>query len=848
MTAIFALNRVLIRRFLVLGTLLLILSYSHLSGQYYGMQFASHENPLDQRSGLDLSPDGPYSIKENLDLQFYLRFDPGHESYYGYIFRMVLGDQRIDFTHVIIPENPNNFELIIDKETSKIAFQIPLEVLMEDWTKFRFSFDFKNEKVSCYINDSMLVDDLKGFDEKNGFRLMFGEHSYGIFNSKDVPPMILRDVEMLSNGKDQYRWPLNETEGSIAHSEPGGNDGVATNPVWLLKRHNTWENLLNRVVPGGVRFAFDPENENLFFLSQDSVFIFDLVNKDIRSISHTEPSSVETTNSLIFNPAEAGLTKYSLDNNFVSTFNPETGSWTAYDPGPEVETEFWHHNQEISPDGSLITFGGYGHYEYRNAVLKWNDELKRFDSIKFNGDFFPRYLAGAGYNPSDSLYYIIGGFGSESGRQNLGPGYYYELLSFSPADNTFSRVHEFSNTQAGFCFANSLVFDDDNNLYALYFPNDDGNNKLQLIKVSLDSPEIIELGDPIEYSFLDIKSHADLFYCRANNSLLAVSSYTDENQTNISVHTIAFPPQKFSLPEVESKKSKLLLILFIAAGSMLLLSAPVVYRNRKRKKASPEKVAEFSRENSTPKRKENSIILFGGFQVFDRKGNDITGQFTPLPKKLFLFILLHSLRNNKGVSSAVLYETFWFDKSVESARNNRAVNIVKLKSLLDNLDSASISKDTGYWKFDFDPSLIRIDYYEYLQIIGQASEPTRKDIVALLSTIENKTFLNNTQADWLDPFKSEISNEVIDLFIRYISTSKDDPEFLLHLTNCIFLFDAVSEEALKVQCRLLIKQGKHSLAKSSYSKFIREYRQLYDEDYNLSFSQVIDDRHHPDSP
>ena len=57
------------------------------------------------------------------------------------------------------------------------------------------------------------------------------------------------------------------------------------------------------------------------------------------------------------------------------------------------------------------------------------------------------------------------------------------------------------------------------------------------------------------------------------------------------------------------------------------------------------------------------------------------------------------------------------------------------------------------------------------------------------------------------------------LFFRYIGKSDDDPEFLLHLTNCIFLFDAVSEEALKIQCRLLIKQGKHSLAKNAYSKF-----------------------------
>jgi len=239
--------------------------------------------------------------------------------------------------------------------------------------------------------------------------------------------------------------------------------------------------------------------------------------------------------------------------------------------------------------------------------------------------------------------------------------------------------------------------------------------------------------------------------------------------------------------------------------------------------------------------KENSIILFGGLQVIDQKGKDITGQFTPLPKKLFLFTLLHSLRNDKGVSSNVLYETFWFDKSVESARNNRAVNIVKLKSLLENLETASISKETGYWKFDFDPSRIRIDYFEYLQIVRRTTELTREHIVDLLWIIENSPFLNNTNADWLDPFKSEVSNEIIDTFIRYIGTSDDDPEFLLHLTNCIFLFDAVSEEALKVQCRLLIKQGKHSLAKKAYSEFIKEYRQLYDEDYAMNFKQILEE-------
>jgi len=112
----------------------------------------------------------------------------------------------------------------------------------------------------------------------------------------------------------------------------------------------------------------------------------------------------------------------------------------------------------------------------------------------------------------------------------------------------------------------------------------------------------------------------------------------------------------------------------------------------------------------------------------------------------------------------------------------------------------------------------------------------------LLSIIENNPFLKNTHAEWLDPFKSEISNDIIDTLLGYIESSNDSAEFLLNLTNCIFQCDPVSEEALKVRCRLLIKQGKHSLAKETYSRFVKEYKLLYDDTYELGFKQVIEEK------
>ena len=109
---------------------LLLCTGTSVSAQYYGMKFHAHEYDLDQRSGLNLTPDRAFEIKDKLELQFYLRLEPNQSSYYGHVFRMIFGEQNIDLMHGFFTDNPNNFSLIFGDYTSeKIAFQIPLEEL-----------------------------------------------------------------------------------------------------------------------------------------------------------------------------------------------------------------------------------------------------------------------------------------------------------------------------------------------------------------------------------------------------------------------------------------------------------------------------------------------------------------------------------------------------------------------------------------------------------------------------------------------------------------------------------------------------------------------------------------------
>jgi len=241
-------------------------------------------------------------------------------------------------------------------------------------------------------------------------------------------------------------------------------------------------------------------------------------------------------------------------------------------------------------------------------------------------------------------------------------------------------------------------------------------------------------------------------------------------------------------------------------------------------------------------RNSNAIFLFGDLQLFTPDGNEITKYFTPLLKELFLVILLYSVKWDRGVSSEKLNEILWFDKSEKSARNNRAVNIAKLKSLLDKMGHCHFSKDTGYWKIEIDYQAIMVDYHNYLNIVSNKNKLNKQKIIQLTHITQRGNFLSNIEYEWLDTFKSEVSNEIIDCYIQFAGSVPlaDDPEFLIKLANDIFYFDPVNEEAMILKCKALFHIGKHLLAKNTFEIFNKEYKAIYGEAFERDFHSILE--------
>jgi DNA-binding SARP family transcriptional activator len=238
--------------------------------------------------------------------------------------------------------------------------------------------------------------------------------------------------------------------------------------------------------------------------------------------------------------------------------------------------------------------------------------------------------------------------------------------------------------------------------------------------------------------------------------------------------------------------------------------------------------------------RKNSIYFFGGFQVIDRTGADITSKFTPLLKQLFLIINLHSIKNEKGISPARIIELLWFNKSDRNAKNNLSVNIAKLKNVLENLDKCELTHETGYWKIHQGKE-IHNEYCDVESIVNSKKNINAEMIKRLIELTNKGSFLVNLDMEWLDVFKARISDRITDVLLSFAKSLDviENAEQIIDVADCLFNFDVVNEEIMILKCKAQYGQGKHSLAKNTYEIFCSEYRTLYGEDYLRSFNTII---------
>ena len=876
--------------------LLLILSTVGRAQSYlsYGLAFNGHEAVAEKRTSFEIGSARPICLSGVVRLEFDLNFVSYNHIYFGYILRIVNENQNID---LIYDQRASLFRVISGQKFFNISFAADAYRLYNDWNKLAITLDLNKQQISLSLNDRQAGSTAFTF-KGNCFRFLYGANDDERFHTRDIPPMRIKDIRIFNNERLHNHWPLEEVSGTLCYDISTREPARVKNGVWLKPGHQYWKMIGAFQLNGNAVAGFNNRSEQLLIAGIDSVITYDL-----RQIQHPRTArSAKQENILIgcqaiYDTLTNRFYNFYIDHRKLAAYDPSLSQWDKTFPDT-ILTEYWHANKFISPlDTSLYIIGGYGQLKYKNQVQRYQLRNGRWDSLSAGGNFFPpRYLAGLGLNVTGDTAFIVGGYGSMTGDQMLDPGGYYDLFAFDIRSKTFSKRFNLDSVYGRFTFANSLVIDAQRRqYYGLVFPKDSFNSKLQLIQGSLDKPVYKLTGTPIPYSFYDVQSFADLYYAPGAGKLVAVTLlYADQElhqrETSVKVYTIDFPPLNADIEAAAALPQKGVLYKGLIFIILFLLSALLflwLYGRKRRKHPtvampsdntsdmtpmlSPERDSDADPGTGIPEEPltanedtdlipavdivspeeplvvpiqatvpaRSSIRLFGPFQAFSEDGVELTGLFTPLMKELLLLILIYTVRTGQGITSDELTEILWNGKSAKDAKNNRSVNLAKLKSILEKIGNCMVNKKSVYWQFQYNEAQFYLDYEQFVTLIKIHTVTDRSSITSLLKVVESGAFLAKTEYDWLDDIKAEVSNAVIDRSLAYLKQESEDPEFVIRVTNAVFFFDRLNEEALEFKCKSLVQLRRYSLANNTYEKFVRDYRDIYGEEFYKSFNDVI---------
>ena len=821
----------------------LIASLTAAAGDYeYGLRINTYPYASEQHTSLLL--EGGKLIQANnktVKLSFQVRNRT--DNLFGTLFRIITDTgANIDLMYSIARDD-THYPILVTGET---VTRIDAELTEGEWFDVSISLNPKTGDVELDFGGIVTALKDAGTKGANGFRIAFGKCPLSGYTLDDVASIDIRDIIITRNGKKIRHWPLSLHDGQDCYDILHNSVARGSNTVWSIDQYITWKPVTTFEFANYPSIAFNPDGE--FFLTVDGkdmkvLNVTDNSVKEIKDIGGDYP--VNSPNQLVYDDRRERLIAYNLDEGTGAYLDFESGKWVG-GRTPTVDHDFWNNSSCYdSESGRVCSFGGYGHYHYNNSLVvldpfdESNNYSRTIESIS------PRY--GSSSVIVDSLMYVFGGRGNVSGKQELSPRYYFDLYSINLKNMETTKVWESETVPETFICGETMVYDRVSDCF--YVMTDFGGGLLFKIDRTAPALEYMSLDCKVNYN--SQYTWTNLYLNREKNKVYsAIIKSQVDGKSKAYIFEMNYPPipvsslhqamEEKSVTQNAGIKTLVWVVLFALAAAALIIPGIFHFRGRHTKSAMAATVR--TEDADAPEiiyydTSRSSVCFFGGFKVMDRDGNDITLQFTPTLKALLVLLILFTVKDSTGIISGKLNRLLWSYKPDDSANNNRNVYISKLRTILEQVGDIRILNQNKFWSISFGEGTF-CDYCEAMRLYGQ---PGAADSAPrLLELLLKGQMLPNLELDWIDEFKSDFSNRTIDFLSRQLSRKDLSDKVLLSTTDTIFQYDFLNEEAIKVKCAILYRQGKAGLAKSVYDTFLKDYKTSLGIDYSTSFRELIE--------
>lgn len=318
----------------------------------------------------------------------------------------------------------------------------------------------------------------------------------------------------------------------------------------------------------------------------------------------------------------------------------------------------------------------------------------------------------------------------------------------------------------------------------------------------------------------------------------------DQEIFNLAMDVVPIYPKKdFS--------SMILWIVGIAVFLFVVLAGIILYKRRPKKSlpfrapGQNKSTAAFGGDVSVPHKSSNTekgknlIKLFGAFKVFNKDCIEITHEFTPKIKSLFLVILLHSTKSRNGITTEELTNIVWPEQTNKNAKNSRGVTIRKLRLILEQLNKVEILFNRDRWTVQLTDDAY-CDYFECIDLLGNPQFNSLDYYYKLFQIVEDGQIVKNESYEWMDDIKGYVDYRVIDILLKYIGLLDHEKhaQLILQIIDRIHISDPVNEKAFELKVKILMAQDNDNYARYCHDTFSKNFEDFYGQAYQKSFQEI----------
>ena len=804
----------------------------------YGLSIVSYPSAAQDYSGVTLEGGKPIPLRRNpLELSFDIYNRP--DNVFGCVFRILTDSgENIDLMYTVDLDDRRHPILVTGDEVHEIPCAIPLE----EWIPVKITLNPKDGQVDVDYGGSLLQLRDAGTKGAKAFRIAFGLCQFAGYTLSDVASVNLRDIRIRRGGRLIRQWELARHAGDICYDEEAGAPAVVKNPQWLIDQYVSFRPVFSHTFEDIPSVTFDDYDGFYMADGDEPIHVWHADTDDFSEIPIAGGHNPANYPNQMFYVAgnHHWLTAFNLDEGLFSTFDFSTRRWNN-DVVPTRDHDYWNNTNTWEPEiHALYSFGGYGHYHYRNELIVSYLEHPELNRRAVLEEITPRY-AMTSYIV-DTLLYVFGGRGNPSGKQELSPKNYYDLYAVDTRDFSVRKVWDLEKSPFGdFISSENFVYNWANGDFYLLSDLDG----FTLLKLRPDAPGLEKMSLPIPPKRNAQYIYLNLWHSYAKDRMYALVLQAQvDNRTDVDIYEINYPPLPVSTILQEGKEEAPREANGHSVNRILwftvLVAALLAYFRTRRSGFRKKTVAAEMEEAYSPQVQHydfgfSSVCFFGGFRVMDKDGKDITGQFTPTLKSLLILLILHT-QQSQGIASQRINNLLWSYKMDDTANNNRNVYMSKLRGLLEEVGDVRIQNQNKLWSIDFGEGVL-CDYLEACRLFGEGA--AGEDVDRLLELLLRGPMLPNTELDWVDGFKSAFSNHTIDFLCRQLRRKDLSDATLLQAANTIFQHDFLNEDALRAKVSILRRQNKTGLAKTVYDSFCKEYRKSLGVDYPVPFKELI---------